>query len=192
MGWLIAGVILLAIWLFPLVVRVRYNSAGVRLLLFVGPFRISVYPRKNKKKTAEKQPKSAKEAQHTEKPGRLSDLKPILQSVLALLRDLRRKLVVTRLDVDVVMAGDDPCDLAINYGRAWSALGSVFPAFENVFDIKKRNIEIQCDFTADEMRIDARADIRITFGRLLCLLCKRGIPVIREFYKLNNQRKGGN
>ena len=121
MGWLIAGVILLAIWLFPLVVRVRYNSAGVRLLLFVGPFRISVYPRKKKKKTAEKQPKSAKESQHTEKPGRLSDLKPILQSVLALLRDLRRKLVIARLDVEVVMAGDDPCDLAINYGRAWSA-----------------------------------------------------------------------
>ena len=79
----------------------------------------------------------------------------------------------------LILANDDPCDLAVNYGRAWAALGSLMPQLERLFVIKKRNLEVECDFTSEEMVMFARADITITLARILHLLSKHGIKVLK-------------
>ena len=89
------------------------------------------------------------------------------------------------------LAGDDPAALAQNYGRAWAALGNLFPLLENAFVIKKRNLEVECDFLADKTTIIVRADLSITVGRIILLLLIRGVPMLREFMKLLKLRKGG-
>ena len=89
------------------------------------------------------------------------------------------------------MAADDPCDLAINYGRAWAAVGNLMPSLERIFVIQKRNIEVECDFTADKTRVLARLDLTITLGRVLgltfALIGRAGIELIKIVMK----RKGG-
>jgi hypothetical protein len=98
---------------------------------------------------------------------------------------------VNRLDLKLIMAGDDPCDLATNYGRIWEAIGNLFPLLERAFVIKKRDIEVECDFEASETVISARLDITITLGRIISLAVRYAVRALIEFIKIKNKRKGG-
>ena len=89
----------------------------------------------------------------------------------------------------LILAGDDPCDLAVNYGRVWAAASNLMPQLERLFVIKKRDIQVECDFTAEEISVIAHVDITITLGRLLTLAVVYGIRVLFEF--LSMKRKGG-
>ena len=91
----------------------------------------------------------------------------------------------------LILAGGDPSDLAVNYGRGWAALGNLLPLLEKAFVIKKRDLEVECDFLADNMKILARLDLTITIGRIISLLTIRGIPILRELQKILKLRKGG-
>ena len=108
-----------------------------------------------------------------------------------LLNDFRRKLRVDLLEVKLVMAGDDPCDLAMNYGRAWTAIGNLLPRLENVLVIKKRDIDVTCDFTTYKTTIYVRLDLTITLGRILAMAVVYGFRAVFEFLKIKNKRKGG-
>ena len=103
----------------------------------------------------------------------------------------RRKLRVDHLEMKLVLGGGDPCDMAVNYGKAWAALGNLMPLLNRAFVIKKRDLEVECDFLADTTVITARLDLTITVGWVLSLLVVQGIPALREFLKLMKKRKGG-
>ena len=141
---------------------------------------------KNKKKEKKKKEKSSLLA-----GGKITDFLPMVQIVLDLLDDFRWKLRVDRLELKLILAGDDPCDLAVNYGKAWAAVGNLFPALERSCVIKKRDVEVECDFTASETLVVARLDLTITLGRLLALCGVHGIRGLREFMKIVKLRKGG-
>ena len=91
----------------------------------------------------------------------------------------------------LILAGGDPSDLAMNYGRGWALLGNLMPLLDGAFVIKKRNLEVECDFLANQTTISARLDISITIGRVISLLVIEGVPILREFLKVMNKRKGG-
>ena len=101
-----------------------------------------------------------------------------------LLQGIFRKHRIRRLEIKLLLAGDDPCDLAVNYGKAWAATGNLIPLLEEHFIIKKRDVQIACDFTAEETVIYVRADITILLGRLLTLATVHGYRAIREYFKL--------
>lgn len=208
MGWLITLGILFLLAVLPLGASVKYNADGPLVKIIAGPIRFTVFPTKKKEKKPkkekpkkEKKPKAepaadGKKASDTkeeksEKGGSLLDFLPLVQVALDFLGDFRRKLRLNRLELKLIMAGDDPCDLAVNYGRAWSALGNLFPLLERAFVIKKRDIEVECDFTASEMLIIARLDITITLGRLIALAVRYGFRGLREYLKITKLRKGG-
>ncbi len=200
-GWLIALAILFLLAILPLGVLVKYNADGPLVRIIAGPLRITVFPRKEKeKKTKPKKEKKNKGSQKQqkaspkdkkEKGGSLLDFLPLVKIALDLLGDFRRKLRINRLELKLIMAGDDPCDLVLNYGKAWAALGNLFPLLERAFVIKKRNVEVECDFTVSETTVLARLDITITLGRLLALVVRHGIPGLLELLKIMKLRKGG-
>ena len=123
--------------------------------------------------------------------GPITDFLPLIRIVLDMLGAFRRKLRLNMLELKLVMAADDPCDLAVNYGRAWAAVGNLMPRLEKVFVIKKRNIEVECDFEAAQTRVIARLDLTITLGRILATALIYGGKAGLEFMKINKKRKGG-
>lgn len=126
------------------------------------------------------------------KGGSLLDFLPLVEVALNLVGELFGKtLHVDVLEVNLVMAGDDPCDLATNYGRAWAALGNLWPRLEEMLTIKKRDVRIQCDFTSNETLITARVQLTITLGRILSLLVRYGFRALIEYLKIRKKRKGG-
>ena len=123
--------------------------------------------------------------------GLLSDFIDIVKAYLMLLRLLRPKVRIKRLEMNLVMASDDPCDLAVNYGRAWAAVGNLMPRLENKFVIKRRDVEVECDFEADQTRVIARLDLTITLGRIIGTTLFHGGRAGLEFMKIIKKRKGG-
>ncbi len=198
MGWLITIAVLVLIGILPIGIMAKYDDSGSTLALSIGPFLLKVYPnngsrkkdkRKNKK-TAGDDKFASVESKEKKSKGTLSDFMSIAQFVLEVLSDFRRKLRINDLQLQLVLAGDDPCDLSVHYGYAWAVLGSLMPQFERLFVIKKRNVEVECDYLADTTRFRARIHITITVARLLSMICYHGIRGLRKYYKILKQMKG--
>ncbi len=201
MGWLIALAVILLIGILPLGVSARYEDAGPLISLILGPVKMQVFPAKKKtapKKTKENKPKkqaakgaSQKKPAEKKKGGKLTDFLPIVYTILDFLGDFRRKIRINLLEMKLTLAGDDPCDLGTNYGRAWAALGNLETQLDRLFVIKKKDLQIQCDFEETDTRIYARLNLTITVGRLLGLVGRYGFRVLREFLSIMKLRKGG-
>ncbi len=200
MGWIIALGILTLLAMLPLGISVDYSKAGLGVRLYIGPIGFFLYPKKKGKKqeqpekpTEPSQPKTS-HAHGEGKPkagGSLKDFLPLVKTALELLKELRRKIRVKELYLRLILASADPADLAMNYGRTWAALGNLMPQLEQLFVIRKRDVEVECDFTASETTCIARVEVTITLGRLLVLVAVYGIRALKEFNTIQKNRKGG-
>ena len=214
MGWWITLGILTLLAILPLGVRVCYDADGPLVKIVLGPLKLTVFPRpkkakprkakKQKKETTQTKkvsetenlpkppqaPPAAKKAKE-KKGGSLTDFLPFVKLGLDFLGDFRRKLRMKELYLRLILASDDPCDLAVNYGKTWTAVGNFLPALDRWFVIKKRDVEVECDFTASETKVIARLEITITLGRLLSLVAVYACRGLKEFFVFRNKRKGG-
>ena len=216
MGWWITLGVLVLLAVLPLGVSVKYNADGPLVRVIAGPIKFTVFPlpkkeKKEKKKKDKKgktkdapaaeeedlpkppQPPKApkKKKPKEEKGGSLLDFLPLVKTALDFLGDFRRKLRLDDLYLRLILAGDDPCDLAVNYGRAWAAIGNLLPQLEKWFVIKKRDIEVECDFETSETLVIARMDLTITLGRLLAAVLRFAVRALIEYLKFRKKRKGG-
>ena len=218
MGWYITLGILFLLAILPLGASIRYDEDGALVKLIAGPVRITLFPRPKKKKDKKKDetPKAKKEkpkkekkaekagkqasgtdaaapaeAPRKKKGGSVTDFLPLVKVLLDFLGDFRRKLRVNVLELKVILGGDDPCDLAVNYGRAWAAVGNLLPRLERVFVIRKRDIGVECDFTEAKTAVLARLDLTITLGRLLAAVLVFAFHALVEYLKITKKRKGG-
>ena len=203
-GWLIALGIVLVIILIPLLpvgMLVIYNKEGLQLFVHIWflkfPLDIFKSTKKDEGKTSESESglkkftSRAKKAITDKEGGKISEFMPLLDAALKLLADLRRKIYVKNLSLNLILGGEDACELALNYGRAWAAVGNLIPLLEQILKIKKRDVQVNCDFTSASTKIYARIQISISLWRLIHLVAKYGIPVYREYEEIINNNEGG-
>lgn len=199
MGWLIVLLALVLLGLLPVGIYASYDRGGAVASLIIGPFRIRLYPKQSSSKKRNKRSvktdsakdgANANESQNKQ-PGTLAEFREIARLVLNFLSDFRRKLRIRNLEFKIILAGNDPCDLSVNYGRAWTVLGSLMPQLERLFVIKRRNLEIECDFLAEQSLVEARIDMTITVSRLLRIVVYHGLPGLRKYNKIIKRVKGG-
>ena len=215
MGWLIALGIVVVLAIIPLGASVIYDQNGPLVRIIAGPLKIQVFPMKKKaKQDKPKKEKKKKEPEPSETPsaeqpaepvkekkkkppkdpdegGSILDFWPFVEMVFDFLGDFRRKLRIGHLKLHLTMAGDDPCDLAINYGRANAGLAALIAQLERLFVIKHRDVHINCDFMASETTILARLDISITLGRIISLLVCYAVRALKTYLSIQKKRKGG-
>lgn len=208
MGWWIALGILILVAAIPFGVSIHYDADGLDVKAIVSFIRFTVFPLKKKQQKKEKATPPAKKVQEKTngtkttssspvetnsktKGGSLNDFLPFVKLGLEFLDSFRKRVRLNQLKLNVVLAGEDPCDLAILYGRAWTAIGNLMPRLERVFVIGKRDIEIGCDFTAAETLVTAHLDITITVGRAACIAAVYGFRALLAFLKFMKKRKDG-
>lgn len=212
MGWWITLGILFLLAVLPLGVSIHYNVEGAVVRIILGPVKLTVVPAKKKppkekkeKKKPEKKPKKAEQPKQVgaaepptepkpekqEQGGSILDFLPLVKTLFDFLGDFRRKLRIDNLQLKLIMAGGDPYNLAMNYGKAWAAVGNLLPKLEQWFVIKKRDIEVECDFVDTQTRVIAHMDLTITFGRLLAAVFKFAFKALLTFLKIMKKRKGG-
>ena len=208
-GWLIFLTIIAAIAMVPVGASARYDEAGAEVKLILGPVKILLYPRPKKAKEKKTEPVQAEKTPEKEIPdgppkgaptkdmpkpkngGSITEFLPLVDVAVDMLSSLRAKLQVNELQLLLILAADDPCDLAVNYGRAQAAGATLLAQLERFLVIKKRDVQIQCDFTADETKIVARVDLTITIGRMTGLAVVYGVRALTTFLKIKKQREGG-
>lgn len=187
MGWWIAlwivlalgGIVTLLIFL-PVGIRVRYHNDQLKMWYTLGPVRLLRYPETEKEKLKRMDSKITvrsvlKEpiAANRRYDNLLGDFVAELKTVLELFWALRPKLRLKRLVMNLVLAGDDPCVVAMEYGGAWAAIGAVYPVLDGAFTIKKQDISVDCDFSAgSKTRLEVKLDITIGLGRLITRLVR--------------------
>lgn len=185
---------LLLIGLIPLGIRAWYEQGNAKVLLTIGPLRLAVYPRKNRKKPVKSKNKKndfESHAQVAKERRSIGDYLPVVQLVLDFLTDFRTKLRINELRFKAILAESDPCDLSIHYGQAWGAVGGIMPILENCFTIKKRNIEIECDYLEDSTKITAYVDMTITVAHILSIGIYHGYKLLRKYLEIKNKAKDG-
>lgn len=127
-----------------------------------------------------------------QKGGSLKDFLPFVQLGMELVGHfLFRLLTFQNLYVRLILAGEDKGKLAIQYGRTWAALGNLLPLADNRFRIKKRDIQVGCDFEGSETIILVKTDIIVPLGGLVAMGVRYGIRGLMEFLKFKKKRKGG-
>lgn len=196
MVWLIAltvifiGLIMVAF--IPVCLRFRYDQLGFALSLLLGPIRIRLYPNKGKKRAgkdkADKKKKSDKDKQSV-KGGDIKIFLPLIQTALSFLNNLRRKIYITNLKLLLTIGNSDPCDLSIQLGYGWAILGNTLPLVEQIFRIKKRDLMIVPDYTAERITVFVAADIRICLWRLLYITIRYGIIALKQYLDIKNSNK---
>lgn len=212
-GWLIVLGVILAIAVLPVGASVRYDESGPLVRLILGPVKLLLYPRPKKEKKPEQkeekpkkekksQPETAKEetipagppegapSKKLEKPkkgGSLLDFLPLVDVAMDMLSSLVGRLRVNYLQLHLILAGDDPADLAINYGRAQAAGGTLLAQLNRFLVIKKQDVQIQCDFTSDATTVLARVDLTITIGRVIGWAVGYGVKALMTFLKIKKQ-----
>ena len=182
-GWAVFGIVLavfVLIGCIPVGVDASYRENGLALRLKIGLFKLQVLPAKEKKKKPKpkaKKPVANKPDAKPEKHKKQGSIpKLTLSDILALadlacdtLGNLRRKLRVEVLVLHVTLDGSDPAKAAMLYGRVWAALGALTPKLEQLFVIKKRDIQPILDYNEKKMKLDAQLVLTITIGRAICL-----------------------
>ena len=184
MGWrifLCAVLVLLAVLVFaiflPVGVRVRYQQGVLKLWYTLGPFRLLWYP-ENPEEKKEKGSKLNIRTILNEpiKANRkydnvLGDFWAELKTTLGLFWHLRPKLRIKRFVLNLTLGGKDPSSAALQYGAAWAGIGSLFPLLEEAFILKKRKLNVDCDFSSSTTTLEVKLDLTIGLGRLiLCLV----------------------
>lgn len=201
MGWLIALGMIVLLAMFPLGISAKYQQSGFAAWVLVGPVRIQLYPSKQKekeddtgkKKTSLPQSPASKTNRSSpeERGGSWKDFLPLVDVLRDFLGDLRRKIRVKYLKLHVTMAGDDPCDLAVSYGCMNAAMAGLLAQLDRLFVIRRQDIRMNCDFTAEDTVVAARIDLTITTARALRLLARYGAQALKIYSSIKKQREGG-
>lgn len=212
MGWLIALGIVAVLAVLPLGASVIYDENGPLVRIIAGPVKLQVFPMKKKAKPKKEKPKkekakkqkpakaaSAETKAKKQKPqgdpdakgGSILDFWPFVGLIFDFLGDLRRKLRLDWLKLHLTMAGDDPCDLAVNYGKANASLAALMSQLDRLFVIRHQEVTVSCDFAGDATTISARLDLTITLGRIISLVVCYGIRALKTYLSIQKKRKGG-
>ena len=214
MGWWITLGVLFLLAILPLGVSIHYNADGAIVKIILGPIKLTVVPAKKKPPKEKKEKKSKKQKKpkkQAEKPkqmgadappaepkpekkeqgGSILDFLPLVKTLFDFLGDFRRKLRIDHLQLKLIMAGGDPYNLAMNYGKAWAAVGNLMPKLEQWFVIRERDIEVECDFVESSTKVIAHMDLTITLGRLLAAVFKFLFKALIKFLQIMKKRKGG-
>ena len=196
--WNVLGAIVAALVLLSLIRvggTVEYSRSGTLVRLRAGPLRIQVYPPKPRKKSGEKKPKRAKKSTKTQeeepepKPGgQLDTLKAMLPLVADAAGQLRRKVRVDRLLLDVTAAASDPAMAALSFGGVNAAIGMIWPLLENNFNIGDRRIRTKVDFNLTEPEAYLYASFSLRVGQAVILALTLGMKFLKLWSGRNQEQ----
>lgn len=172
-------VIVTLLLLMPVGVRVRYGQEELKLWFVIGPVRILHKQNEDKEKPKKKSDGFSIHAvlgrAEPEASTALGKFWSEMKLIFSIFGYLRPKIRIKRLELIVNFAGSSPITTAMAYGGAWAAIGGFLPIFEEAFILKKRNLDVTCDFSGEETTLEAKLDLSIVLGRLVLCLIRYGI-----------------
>ena len=116
--------------------------------------------------------------------GIINIVKEIAKLAGGTVSDVLFAFTVTRLKLDIKVAGSDAADSAIKYGRVCAALFPSLQLIMTVVKVKKYDVNVNPDFS-DEPKNSADAEVfaKIRIISILRIGIKRGLQALKLFIK---------
>ena len=168
---ILLGAVLLAIavlLLIPLHVRISYEKGVFNAWMRYGTKMVVLYPGQEKDAQAQKMTAATakEETPAQEKTKNKPNWEQISYSLevlprvlLRALRQTGRRITITPLKLHLLVAGIDPADVAILYGKLQAVLAATLPPLHKSVQIREQDIQLFPDFCEEQM--DWIADIGI-------------------------------
>ena len=194
---LCALLLLLAVFLLlPVRVRLRFDQGDAALWVRFGPVRLQLFPRPEKKekpkKKPEKTPQKGADAKKEipEKPKMKINREQIFYSIETLppilgraLRRTGQRLRFTPLKIHLLVAGPDPADTAMLYGRLEAALSAGLPVLHRLVHIKDQDIRLFLDFQQEQMDLIADVGVALRPWDLVSVGVRAGGSLLKWFLR---------
>lgn len=169
-------------------IDVEYDYGTLRASAKVGPFKVTLLPRKEpakpkaEKKRKEKKPEEEKEVAEKEKKAIPKDLiKAVIPMAGHTLNRVRRRLSIDIIAFHYTAAGD-PYTAALNMGKASAAVGALYPAINKAFKVRKWDIATNVDFLADSPAYYVRFAGSFMTWELLYIVFALGVEFLNYLY----------
>ncbi len=104
--------------------------------------------------------------------GLLSDLNTAVRALLSATFGMLRKAVFRQFSLQIVVGDDDAADAAMRYGRTCAAVYPLLTLLERTFRVRRRTVDLRCDFDAEETSVRFDALIHFRPWHLLCFLLR--------------------
>ena len=175
---------LVVLLLLPVCLRLTYDRGDLAVWVRYGKIRIPLYPKENGTAAGEEKPaekkKRAKTAKDAKKP--MPNREQIFYSIEALppilgraLRRVGQRIRIEPLQMHLLVAGADPADTAVLYGKLEAALYAGLPALERLVKIRERDVRLFLDFQQEQMDCIADVGVRIRpWDVLVIAVCAGG------------------
>lgn len=188
--------------------EVEYGETGLLVQARVGLLKFQVLPmkkKKEKKKTKEKPPRKKKEkktsagekqtgkepesAPQKKKGGPLELVKRYLPLVCEAAGELKRKIRIDKLYLDLTVASGDAAGTAMAYGYANMALGMLWPMIEQNFEVRDPRLHAGVDFTARNAEVYLDAAFSARLGQMVSFGLRFGWKFLRIYMKTRSHAK---
>lgn len=195
LAWVVLALFLLS--LVRLGGGVKYSRDGLYMRLRFGRFSFVVYPRKEKEKKEPPKPTKGKSGgkpeQEPEKGrehgGPLELVKRYLPLACEAAGELKRKIRVDTLWLELTMAGEDAAAAAMAYGYANMALGMLWPLLEQNFEIRDPRVSTRVDFETDTPTVYINAALSLRLGQLVSFVLRFGWKFLRLYLQTRPRAK---
>lgn len=170
--------------------------------LRVGQIRLTVFPRKKKKKEKPKQEKPKEEKAEAEpKPKKrralpkptIEDLFDLAQTALSALgatvARACKRVRIDPLDVTVVLGGNDPASVATVYGVASAVMFAEMPKLEERFYIPAPSLHLRMDFDAAGTTATGRVGVTLRVCDLFAIVFTLLIPMAKWFLRFKKAHR---
>ena len=170
---------------------VRASWGGeTRVTAILGPVRLQLVPKKEKKPKKAKPPKEKadkpkRDRKPLPKPGR-EDIREAIRLMLPALKKALRKLGqgirVDPLRISLILGGkNDPADAAEKFGYLQAAIWSGMPQLERWMHIPDPRIHTDVNFDADKTEVSGEAAVTLRLGTLFAMGFALLIPAVKWF-----------
>lgn len=192
---------------FSVNLYIDYKEDELKLWVRYLFIKIPVYPRKEKKQrskkaepkklekteTKDKQPKEKKENFFTStiKEDGIGAIIEILSKIIEIVKDFSsstlKHLKVKKLKLDVISAGEDAADTALNFGYACSVIYPALGALSGLISfLKIPDVNITVDYDKKKTSASLVLQFKIKLFFLLAVIIKYGIKGILLYIDLTN------
>lgn len=163
----------------------EYSSQGLKVWGRAGLIRLQVIPAKEKGK--DKKPEKKKEKKETpkeeprKKGGPLHLVKLYLPLVGEAAGELKRRIRIDKIYLDLVTAARDAAGAAMAFGYANIAIGILWPLIGNNFEVKDHRIRTGVDFEAQSPTVYVNAAFSARIGQLVSFTVRFGIKFLKIY-----------
>lgn len=187
-------VVIVLILLMPVGVSGGYDFGDVLLKIVAGPVKIQLLPKKAKKgKAKPKKEKAQKAKKDKPKKARPKITIEFITQLVSLgtraLNRFRKKLSIDHLRIWYLVASDDPCDAAMNYGKANAAVAALRDVLYNAFNVKDEDIRLRVDFTEEKSQFSVMGQMTIRIGQLMFIALCAAVGFLKIILKQRKQNK---